>query len=118
MSILDTVSHFIDSYLRAFRLLPWLLAGSGVLLVYRHSRGPMRRFFKATDVPQSCIESHVPLRGVVVRVCTDSVAVWHVPVWSRWFKPPSPSSGMYIILYLVFKVTNVIKVIQFLPVLL
>ncbi len=94
LSILDTVSHFIDNYLRVFRLLPWLLAGSGVLLVYRHSRGPMRRFFKATDVPQSCIESHVPLRGVVVRVCTESVCVWHVPIWSRWFKPPSPSSGM------------------------
>ena len=91
-SVLDLVSHTVDTHLRLFRLLPWLLGATGLVIFYRHSRYHVRRFSQVTDIPQSCLAAHVPLHGVVVSLEAQSVGVWHVPLWKRWIridhKPP------------------------------
>ncbi len=89
--VLETISDFVDSHIRVFRMLPWLMGCTGVLLMYRHSRGILRQFNSISDIPMSVVNGHVPLQGVVRRVSGESVWVWHIPVWRAWSKLPGES---------------------------
>ncbi len=87
-NVLETVSDFVDSHIRLFRMIPWIVGCTGLLLMYRHSRSIFRRFNSASDIPVSVVAACVPLRGAVMRVSCEGVWVCHVPLWIVWSKAP------------------------------
>lgn len=85
-SILEVASDYIDGHLRQFRMLPWVVAAVGTLLVYKYSRVPLRRLSQLGDVPPSLLADNIPLRGVVRSTSWNSLGVWHVPTWRRFLR--------------------------------
>ena len=82
--ILDHATEFINDHIRAFRQLPWIIGGVGVVLLVRfYPRLTFRRYRQPSDIPQQLIENNVKLMGIVAMTGWNSVGVWHVPLWRR-----------------------------------
>ena len=84
--VLDHATEFINDHIRAFRQLPWVIGGVGVVLLIRfYPRLAFRRYQRPSDIPRQLIENNVKLTGIVAMTGWNSLGVWHVPLWRRVF---------------------------------
>ena len=82
--VLDVATEYINANIKAFRRLPWIIGGVGVVLLIRfYPRMAFRRYRRPSDIPRQLFENNARLTGVVAMTGWDSVGVWHVPLWRR-----------------------------------
>lgn len=82
--VLDVATEYINANIKAFRRLPWIIGGVGVVLLIRfYPRMAFRRYRRPSDIPRQLFENNTRLTGVVAMTGWDSVGVWHVPLWRR-----------------------------------
>ena len=94
--LLDVTTEYINDNIKAFRQLPWLIGGVGVVLLVRfYPHLVFRRYRCPSDIPRQLFENNAQLMGVVAMTGWDSVGVWHVPLWRRVLRWRHQPSGKY-----------------------
>jgi len=79
--ILTKFTNFVDSNLRLFRSLSWVLAGAGVLIILRRTY-VFRQFNTVSDVPTEFIAKNISLYGHVREARQDnSLGICHIPLF-------------------------------------
>lgn len=106
--LLDVATEYINDNIKAFRRLPWIIGGVGVVLLIRfYPRLAFRRYHRPSDIPRQLFENNVRLTGVVAMTGWDSVGVWHVPLWRRVLRWQHQPSGKYLVSLLILILNRV-----------
>ena len=94
--LLDVATEYINENIKAFRRIPWVIGGVGVVLLIRYyPRLAFRRYRHSSDIPRQLFENNARLTGVVAMTGWDSMGVWHVPLWRRVLRWRHQPSGKY-----------------------
>ncbi|KAJ7379577.1 hypothetical protein OS493_013972 [Desmophyllum pertusum] len=78
--ILTKFANFVDSNLRIFRNVSWILAGAGIVLILRRTYA-FRQFKAVSDVPTEFVAKNISFRGHVREVRLDNtLGIYHIPL--------------------------------------